>query len=192
MPIELFLHNNNIQETSIASNRIRSFIILSTKSWSAIVILTAITFVFDKQVKQVNKMTTEIKLGQLKKGKPLLDKDVYGFRINIMRGIGALRGINKADHKLYYDEWWNGRESGNTNFDLAPSKDLYQAFIVSKTITWPEYVKRFTTEIESNTKAHKALDYIAHYQGIITLLCHCVDENKCHRSLVKSMVLDNT
>jgi uncharacterized protein YeaO (DUF488 family) len=137
-------------------------------------------------------MTTEIKLGQLKKCKPFLDKDVHGFRINIMRGIGALRGINKEDHKLYYDEWWNGRESGNPNFDLAPSKELYQAFIVSKTITWPEYVKRFTSEIESNPKAQKALDYIAYYQGIITLLCHCADENKCHRSLVKSMALDNS
>jgi hypothetical protein len=40
-------------------------------------------------------MTSTIKLGQLKKGKPLLDKDVYGFRINIMRGKGALRYVKK-------------------------------------------------------------------------------------------------
>jgi uncharacterized protein YeaO (DUF488 family) len=48
-----------------------------------------------------------IKLGQLKKGKPLLDKDLYGLRINIARSI--IRGIKKADQKLYYDDWWNGR-----------------------------------------------------------------------------------
>jgi hypothetical protein len=34
-----------------------------------------------------------IKLGQLKKGKPLLDKDVYGFRINIARKV--IRGVKK-------------------------------------------------------------------------------------------------
>jgi hypothetical protein len=42
-----------------------------------------------------SRMTSTIKLGQLKKGKPLLDKDVYGFRINIMRGKGAIKYVKK-------------------------------------------------------------------------------------------------
>ena len=36
---------------------------------------------------------TRIKLGHLKKGKPLLDKEVYGFRINIARKV--IRGVKK-------------------------------------------------------------------------------------------------
>jgi hypothetical protein len=65
---------------------------------------------------------TRIKLSPLKKGKPLLDKEVYGFRINIARKV--IRGIKKADQKLYYDDWWNGRESGNPNLELVPSEPL--------------------------------------------------------------------
>ena len=38
-------------------------------------------------------MTLIIKLGQLKKGKPLPDKDVYGFRINIARRV--IRTVKK-------------------------------------------------------------------------------------------------
>lgn len=36
---------------------------------------------------------TRIKLGHLKKGKPLLDEEVYGFRINIARKV--IRGVKK-------------------------------------------------------------------------------------------------
>ena len=77
-------------------------------------------------------MTLIIKLGQLKKGKPLLDKDVYGFRISIARRV--IRAVKKADQKFYYDAWWNGRKSGNPNFELAPSEPLRKDFIKYKNI----------------------------------------------------------
>jgi uncharacterized protein YeaO (DUF488 family) len=58
-----------------------------------------------------------------------------------------------------------------------------------KNIDWPEYVRRFTTEINNNPKAQKALEELStNHNGIITLLCHCPNENLCHRSLVKQMV----
>lgn len=129
-----------------------------------------------------------IKLGQLKKGKPLLDKDGYGFRINIARKV--IRGVKKEDQKLYYDDWWNGRESGNLSFELAPSEPLRKDFIKYKNRDWQEYIRRFTFEIENNPKAQQALDELARYEGIITLLCHCKDEKYCHRSLVKQMIID--
>jgi uncharacterized protein YeaO (DUF488 family) len=66
----------------------------------------------------------------------------------------------------------------------------YGKTIKHKNIGWQEYVKRFTSEIENNPKAQRALDELARYDGIITLLCHCSDENKCHRSLVKQMIMD--
>jgi uncharacterized protein YeaO (DUF488 family) len=132
-------------------------------------------------------MTLIIKLGQLKKGKPLLDKDVYGFRINIARRV--IRAVKKADQKLYYDDWWNGRESGNPNFELAPSEALRKDFIKYKNIDWQEYVRRFKSEIKNNPKAQKALEELStNDNGIITLLCHCPNENLCHRSLVKQMI----
>jgi uncharacterized protein YeaO (DUF488 family) len=133
-------------------------------------------------------MTPTIKLGQLKKHRPLKDKQVYGLRINIARRV--IRGVKKQEFKSYWDEWYNGRESGNIDFELAPSETLYQAFVKYKKIDWPEYKKRFYTEIKNNPKAQKALDYLANYDGIVTLLCHCPDENLCHRSLVKQMILE--
>jgi uncharacterized protein YeaO (DUF488 family) len=129
-----------------------------------------------------------IKLGQLKKGKPLLDKDTHGLRINIARDLGRLRFVKKEDQKLYFDEWWNGGNFEKPKFDLAPTRKLYRSFIELKTITWPEYVELFTDEIRNNPKARKALDELSNYKGIVTLLCHCPDENLCHRSLVKQMV----
>ena len=38
-------------------------------------------------------MAVIIKLGRIKKGAPL-DKNEYGFRIFISRGVGGLRGVN--------------------------------------------------------------------------------------------------
>jgi uncharacterized protein YeaO (DUF488 family) len=132
-------------------------------------------------------MTVIIKLGQIEKGSPL-DKKEYGFRILITRGLGVLRWVKTAERKLYYDDWWNGRRSGNPDLELAPSKELKDALIKYKTITWSEYVRRFTDEIKNNPKAQKALEILSNYDGVITLLCHCEDENLCHRSIVKQMI----
>lgn len=138
---------------------------------------------------QSSNATTVIKLGQIKKGSPL-DKKEYGFRILISRGIGGLRWVKVAERKRYYDDWWNGKKSGNPDLELAPSKELYQAFIKSKTITWSEYVRRFTDEIMNNPKAQKALEILSNYNGTVTLLCHCLNDNLCHRSIVKQMIED--
>ena len=136
-------------------------------------------------------MTIIIKLGQIKKGMPL-DKTKYGFRIFISRGVGGLRGVKIAEKRQYYDDWWNGRKSGNPDLELAPSKELKDALIKYKTITWSEYVRRYTNEIKNNPKAQKALETLYNYDGIVTLLCHCEDENLCHRSILKQMIGDKT
>jgi uncharacterized protein YeaO (DUF488 family) len=84
-------------------------------------------------------------------------------------------------------EWQKVRKS---DLDLAPSKELKDAFIKYKTITWHEYVRRFTDEIKNNPKAQKALETLYNYDGAVTLLCHCEVENLCHRSIVKQMIGD--
>ena len=131
-------------------------------------------------------MTAIIKIGRIKKGSPI-DKKEYGFRILISRGLGGLRWVKTAERKLYYDDWWNGTKSGNIDLELAPSKGLKDAFIKYKTITWSEYERQFTGEIKDNPKAQKALETLSNYDGTVTLLCHCKDENLCHRSIVKQM-----
>ena len=119
-----------------------------------------------------------------------LDKNEYGFRIFISRGVGGLRGVNVAEKRQYYDDWWNGKKSGNPDLELAPSKELKDAFIKYKTITWSEYVRRFIDEIKNNPKAQKALEALSNNDGTVTLLCHCEVENLCHRSIVKQMIED--
>jgi hypothetical protein len=52
-------------------------------------------------------VTVLIKLGQIKKGSPLDNKE-YGFRTLISRGLGGLRWVKTAERKLYYDDRWNG------------------------------------------------------------------------------------
>jgi uncharacterized protein YeaO (DUF488 family) len=134
-------------------------------------------------------VTVIIKLGRIKKGSPL-DKKEHGFRILITRGLGVLRWVKTAERKRYYDDWWNGSKSGNPDLELAPSKELKDAFIKYKTITWSEYERRFIDEIKNNPKAQKALETLSNYNGIVTLLCHCEDENLCHRSIVNQMIGD--
>ncbi len=132
-------------------------------------------------------MTLIIRLGQIKKGSPL-DKKEYGLRIFISRGVGGLRVAKVAEKRQYYDDWWNGRKSGNPDLELAPSKELKDALIKYKTITWSEYVRRFTNEIKNNPKAQKALEILSNYDGTVTLLCHCEIENLCHRSIIKYII----
>jgi uncharacterized protein YeaO (DUF488 family) len=100
-----------------------------------------------------------------------------GIRIMIARY--PIRGQRTADRE--WDQWWK---------ELAPSIVLHREYIKRKTITWDEYVLRFTTEIKSNPKALDALDMLKVLiaDRTVTILCHCVDEMHCHRSLIKEMV----
>jgi uncharacterized protein YeaO (DUF488 family) len=106
-------------------------------------------------------------------------------------GVWAdFEGVNVAEKRQYYDDWWNGRKSGNLDLELAPSKELKDAFIKYMTITWSEDVRRFIDEIKNNPKAQKALETLSNYDGTVTLLCHSEVENLCYRSIVKQMIGD--
>jgi uncharacterized protein YeaO (DUF488 family) len=96
---------------------------------------------------------------------------------------------------------------------LAPSKSLWKEYLKEKKIDWNEYSRIYKLEILNNTLAVKALHNLASLDGrivnpgtnqkeqfesryldllsrynTVTLLCHCKDENHCHRFLVKNMV----
>ena len=98
---------------------------------------------------------------------------------------------------------------------MTPSKSLWKEYLKDKKIDWDEYSRRYKLETLNNPWAFKALQNLAsldrttisldsHQEehekpplqrsdilskfDTVTLLCHCKDENHCHRSLVKQMV----
>ena len=123
-----------------------------------------------------------------------------GLRILIARY--RPRYLRKEDENWH--AWWK---------ELAPSKSLWKEYLKEKKIDWDEYSSRYQLEIQNNPLALKALrklasldttiinldtnqeeqptlqrsDISAKYDTV-TLLCHCKDENHCHRYLVKQMV----
>jgi uncharacterized protein YeaO (DUF488 family) len=128
-----------------------------------------------------------------------------GLRILIAR----FRPRYLPKEKENWDEWWK---------ELAPSKSLWRDYLKDKKIDWPEYSRRYKTEIKDNPQGVKALHKLSsksingiaksnkhngnqqeqqklHSQDhpiikskVVTLLCHCKDEKYCHRSIVKSML----
>jgi uncharacterized protein YeaO (DUF488 family) len=128
-----------------------------------------------------------------------------GLRILIARF--RPRYLRKEDENWH--AWWK---------ELAPSKLLWKEYLKDKKIDWDEYSRRYKLEIQNNPLALKALHNLAllgrpivnqdknqkeqeqqhqtlsqHYDILskydtVTLLCHCKDENHCHRFLVKNMV----
>ena len=125
-----------------------------------------------------------------------------GLRILIARF--RPRYLRKEDENWHV--WWK---------ELAPSKSLWKEYLKDKKIDWDEYSRRYKLEILNNPLALKILhnlasldrtiinpntnqveqeqplsprfDILSEYDTV-TLLCHCKDENHCHRFLVKQMV----
>lgn len=117
-----------------------------------------------------------LKLKSLKESREESD----GVRILIARS-GFPYWLNVKTKR--WDEWWK---------ELAPSKPLWQDFVVDEKITWNQYRKRFISEIKNNPKAiqtMKILKKSGHYD-VVTLLYHCRDEKYCHRSIIKQMIED--
>lgn len=137
-----------------------------------------------------------IKLKSLKE--PTEESD--GLRILIARY--RPRYLRKEDENWHV--WWR---------ELAPSKSLWKEYLKDKKIDWDEYSRRYKLEILNNPLALKALHNLASLDrainsdtnreeqqqstsqrsdglskyNTVTLLCHCKDENHCHRFLIKQM-----
>jgi uncharacterized protein YeaO (DUF488 family) len=92
---------------------------------------------------------------------------------------------------------------------------LWKEYIKDKKIDWTEYSRRYIGEIKNNPEAIQLLRTLSffvndnedrknnHFQqeqeqerrydliqkyNVVTLLCHCIDEKHCHRSIVKKMI----
>jgi uncharacterized protein YeaO (DUF488 family) len=72
----------------------------------------------------------------------------------------------------------------------APSRELLREF-KHEGLSWEDYVPRYLEEMqaESAQSAIKALAEAARHKTI-TLMCICEDENRCHRSLLKQLIVE--
>jgi uncharacterized protein YeaO (DUF488 family) len=93
------------------------------------------------------------------------------------------RGVKKADEP--WDVWMK---------ELGPSVGLHAA-VYGKDgapIDWDEYRKRYLKEMESQNYRITGLAQQVAAGDSLTLLCSsaCVDESRCHRTLLKELIFE--
>jgi uncharacterized protein YeaO (DUF488 family) len=76
--------------------------------------------------------------------------------------------------------------------ELGPVPTLLRAYLDGK-LTWARYVPRYLAGLE-RPEAQAAIADVRRRaaQGRVTLLCGCPDEARCHRSVLKTYLLDST
>lgn len=72
----------------------------------------------------------------------------------------------------------------------APSRELLREF-KHEGLTWEQYVPRYLEEM----RAEAAIDDIRRLaaiakSGSMTLMCICEDETRCHRSLLRDLIME--
>jgi uncharacterized protein YeaO (DUF488 family) len=99
-----------------------------------------------------------------------------GHRVLIMRLWP--RGIRKERVSVWLKE-------------LGPVPALLRAYLDGK-VTWGQYVPRYLAGL-ARPEAQAAVADVRRLAatGRVTLLCGCADEARCHRSLLKTYLLDS-
>ena len=105
-----------------------------------------------------------------------------GLRIGTVRR--PPRGVRKEDYasKNFYDVWFP---------NLSPSEPLLkEARAADDEKAWKTFKRRFLAEMKSS-EASKDLDLLAalsHHTNI-AIGCYCEDESRCHRSILRELLL---
>ena len=108
-----------------------------------------------------------------------------GLRIGTVRR--PPRGVRKADYarRDYFDVWLP---------ELAPSAPLV-SFALSKPFTperWATYRRKYRREmLKPATQRLIALLAALSSQTDISVGCYCADETRCHRSLLKELLIEH-
>jgi uncharacterized protein YeaO (DUF488 family) len=106
-------------------------------------------------------------------------KEGDGTRVLICRY--RPRGVKKTDET--WDEWVP---------ELGPSRELHAEVYSAEGLLWDEYRRRYLDEMTQTKPAFyiRALKQRAAGGEALTLLCSsaCMDENRCHRSLLKALI----
>jgi uncharacterized protein YeaO (DUF488 family) len=107
-----------------------------------------------------------------------------GLRVGTVRR--PPRGVRKADfaRRDYYDAWLP---------ELAPSEPL-RAWALSKPFTaqrFAAYAKKYRREM-SDPAAQRLIALLAALSASanFSIGCYCEDESHCHRSLLKTLLLE--
>ncbi|MBI3725761.1 DUF488 family protein [bacterium] len=96
-----------------------------------------------------------------------------GTRLLVMRLWP--RGVKKA----HVDAWER---------DLAPSVELMRGFLKGR-IPWAAYRKRYVAEVREREEKLEEIRRRSSEGETITLLCWCHDETRCHRSLLRGLLV---
>ncbi len=87
------------------------------------------------------------------------------------------RGIRKDDVDVWFRE-------------LGPERGLIREWKTRK-ISWEEFKGRYLNEYKVSTEKKTSLEELKRImkKGRITLLCTCMDEEMCHRGILKGLLL---
>ena len=107
-----------------------------------------------------------------------------GLRLGTVRR--PPRGVPKAEHasRDFYDVWLP---------DLAPSEGLVkQALGASDERSWRAFVRRYRAEMKrpETTRLLVLLAALSHETNL-AVGCYCVEEPRCHRSALRSLLLEH-
>jgi uncharacterized protein YeaO (DUF488 family) len=107
-----------------------------------------------------------------------------GLRLGTVRR--PPRGVPKAEHasRNFYDVWLP---------DLAPSESLVkEALHASDERAWRSFEKRYRAEMK-RPEALRLLALLAalSHQTNLSVGCYCAEEARCHRSVLKALLLEH-
>ena len=105
-----------------------------------------------------------------------------GLRIGTVRR--PPRGVPKAEFapRDFYDVWLP---------NLAPTDELVKQALAAETdAQWKAFTRRFVAEMKEPDKAH-LLDTLAalSHQTDFSIGCYCVEESRCHRSVLRGLLV---
>ena len=93
-------------------------------------------------------------------------------------------------NKKYWDEICS---------DLVPSQSLLSNYR-NKIYSWERFKDQYYYQMKTYTKSRERIkslyvDYVSYLnsnsnKNTVTFICYCQDESKCHRNLLKEIVLD--
>ena len=106
-----------------------------------------------------------------------------GLRLGTVRR--PPRGVPKAEHasRDFYDVWLP---------DLAPSESLVKEGLhASDERAWRVFAKRYRAEMK-RPEATRLLALLAalSHQTNLSVGCYCAEEARCHRSVLKALLLE--
>lgn len=107
-----------------------------------------------------------------------------GLRVGTVRR--PPRGVPKAEHasRDFYDVWLP---------DLAPSEGLVkQGLHAADERAWRAFERRYRAEMK-RPEALRLLAFLAvlSRQTSLSVGCYCADEGRCHRSVLKELLLEH-